>query len=572
MGITAAGQSLKLLGSFFDTKTATKGMLSETEPKCVLPFREPVSPLPEETPENTGVSSAYIESFLRELEGDEDINMHSVMILKDGKIICRAAFGGRIINVPKYTFSACKTVVSLAFGALFDRGIVNPDEKVCDIFDKECPSISKFRSRQITVYQLLTMQSGISFSEIDALTQEGWLEGALGAGIKGEPGKFIYNSINTYLLTAIICRKTGKTLCEVLNEYIFSDLGIVDYFWEKSPDRIKKGGWGLYIKPDDIAKLGQLVMQSGQWNGKQIISKEYLAIASSTQSIAPESYGSFNYGFQMWVGREKNTFLFNGMLGQNVLGFRDSGIILVTNGGDEYNFQQCRYFDIADKYFGGKFLDKIREDKQAHEHLENYIEKISDFSKKAQTPPRERLAFFAGKTFEADDERAASVGLLPNGLQLLENNFTKGFKAFSVSGRYDMLEITYEENGCSNRFPVGIGRPAVVTLTFAGQSYLAAVQGKVTEDEDENPVMKVKIDFLETPFTKIIKIVLKKGYAVLRQWETPGRNYVLKGAKEVAKAQTDKLFVSAALDNLDLDYIEYRVDKVFYPSIRLKIK
>ena len=80
MGITAAGQSLKLLGSFFDTKTATKGMLSETEPKCVLPFREPVSPLPEETPENTGVSSAYIESFLRELEGDEDINMHSVMI------------------------------------------------------------------------------------------------------------------------------------------------------------------------------------------------------------------------------------------------------------------------------------------------------------------------------------------------------------------------------------------------------------------------------------------------------------------------------------------------------------
>ena len=566
MSITATGHSLKMIVNFLDPKQSTKPIIEDTPLKKLIPIGPVDMPFERTSPESVGISSSYIESFLRELARDRVINMHSVLILKDGKVICDAVFGAQLANVAKHTFSACKSIVSLAIGMLYDEGILSLDEKISDIFEKECPSMSRFKTKQVTVENLLTMQSGMSFSESDSITRKDWLSECLSSGIKGEPGKvFSYNSLNTYLLGAIVAKKAGVSLSEFLEEKLFSPLHIKDYYWEKCPDGREKGGWGLYIKPEDMAKIGMLIMNGGIWDGERIISKKYVDLATSPHAKVPKSYGRYNYGYQIWVGRDINSFLFNGMLGQNTIGFKDNGILIVTNGGDSFNFQQSEYFEIVNRYFGGRFRDKAEENKRAEKSLEAYIKSLSDYNK-VETAKTD-FSIFTGKILVPDDPRTVSTGLLPNLLQVIENNYTAGIKSITISNRKDMLEIIYEENNNYNRFNVGLSKPEVCVLKFGNQRYHAAVQGKITSNEDDIPVLKIKIDFLETPCTRIIKLFHMGESMILRHDEMPGKKYVLGNIEEI---QSGKNLLGFAIGNIDEEYIEYRINRIFSPEIKLK--
>ena len=178
------------------------------------------------------------------------------------------------------------------------------------------------------------MRAGVLFSEPEALSETDWSKAFLNSSLKGDPGtEFHYNSLNTYMLSAIVRRKAGKGLLEFIQERLFDPMGITDVLWETCPMGIEKGGWGLYIRPEDMAKLGQLVLDGGLWQGRRLISQAFLQAALTAHASPPPELGDYDYGYQIWVGRKANTFLFNGMLGQNVLGFRDSGILLVTNAG-----------------------------------------------------------------------------------------------------------------------------------------------------------------------------------------------------------------------------------------------
>ena len=164
------------------------------------------------------------------------------------------------------------------------------------------------------------MRAGVIFGEAEALSEQDWVRAFLNSSLKGEPGtEFYYNSLNTYMLSAIVLRKTGKKLTDFLQERLFGPMGITDILWETCPSGIEKGGWGLYIRPEDIAKLGQLVMDEGMWHGQQLISAEYIRTATAAHASPPPELGDFDYGYQIWVGRKTPAFLFNGMLGQNVL-------------------------------------------------------------------------------------------------------------------------------------------------------------------------------------------------------------------------------------------------------------
>lgn len=315
------------------------------------------------SPEEEGVSSRHLKKFLEELAAGRDLYMQDVMVLRHGKVLCEAAFGGQDLRCPKYTFSACKSVTSLAIGLLVDDGLLSLDEKVVDIFDDIAPQATKRRLKNLSVEHLLTMRSSVVFSEPEALTEEDWPRRFLGSAQKGEPGaEFAYNSLNTYMLSAIIRRKTGRGMTELLQERLFEPMGITDTLWEKCPQGIEKGGWGLYIRPEDMAKLGQLVLNGGQWQGRQLISRAYLDAAVTAHAFPPHTIGDYDYGYQIWVGRHERSFLFNGMLGQNVLGYPDSGILVVTNAGADTDFQESRYFEIVSRYFGGSFPDALPED------------------------------------------------------------------------------------------------------------------------------------------------------------------------------------------------------------------
>ena len=114
---------------------------------------------------------------------------------------------------------------------------------------------------------------------------------------------------------------------------------------------MKRGGWGLYILPEDIAKIGQMVLDGGRFDGKQIVPEDWIKQQTTAQANPPKTLGNYDYGYQTWVGRNEKSFLFNGMFGQNVLGFFDSGVLLVSNAGNNELFQQSNYYEIATRFF-----------------------------------------------------------------------------------------------------------------------------------------------------------------------------------------------------------------------------
>ena len=568
MNLTTASRTFQLLTRLLDTRSRTEPFLPPNGEKKPLPLRLPQQPFPRATPESQGVSSDHIRKFLEELARGEDLYMQDVLILRHGQVLCEAAFGGQVLAAPKYTFSACKSVVSLAVGLLIDDGVLHLEDKVADLFEDLLPPAARRRLRNMSVEDLLTMRSGIVFSEAESLTESDWVRGFLNSTMKGEPGgAFHYNSLNTYMLSAIVCRKAGKTLSAFLQERLFEPLGITDTLWETCPAGIEKGGWGLYIRPEDLAKLGQLVMDGGRWGGRQLISQDYLRAATTAHANPPSEFGDFDYGYQIWVGRRDNAFLFNGMLGQNVLGFRDSGILVVTNAGADTDFQESRYFEIVSRYFGGTFPDTIPEDDSACLRLAEYAAALSDYHRamgaldSAATP-------FLDRSFDTSDPRAAAVGLLPMVLQALHNNYTSGVVSVAVSTRGGLPELIYREREATYRLPVGLGRPKISQLTFRGDTYQVAALGRFTHDEEERPVFYIRLEFLETPCVRVLKLVLLRDGMLLRQTETPGVPYVFDKLRRAAEQAIYKSLLLVAAGGSEEDFLHYKTLQLLSPDVR----
>ena len=457
----------------------------------------PAPYFPRVTPEEAGVSSRAVAKLLNELYDDPTLNMHSLLLSRNGKVFCEASFGAQDTATWKYTFSGCKSVVSLAVGILMGQGKLSPEDKLVDLFSDRLGPVSRLRISPITVQDLLTMRSGIVFNEAEAMTDEDWIKCYLNSAVTGEIGKtFNYNSMNTYMLSAIVTRKSGMSLCAFLDRYLFGPMGITTYYWETCPRGIEKGGWGLYILPEDMLKLAALILDGGVWNGQQLVPARYLRTAASAQTETPASCGNYDYGYQMWIGKNVPSFLFNGMLGQNTFGYPETGIAAASNAGNSEMFQQSSVYEILDRYLGLPG-DAVREtdaplppDEEGMRLLEdalarlrglpapkrepetpvpelpaapdkerNAVQRFFDtlFSAFRHDPPAktapepavpeipappvrrvlpDRASLLLDRIFmPAADEPTASVGLLPVVLQVMEYNYTKGLQSLTFSRR-----------------------------------------------------------------------------------------------------------------------------------------
>ena len=332
MLINSINRTISMMGQLLDPRNSTVPMIELPSEKPSCPRGEVQQSLPRVTPEAAGISSAHIEAFVRELLADKTIRMHNLMILRGGKVLFETSFGNHDLSVWKYTFSACKSVTALAVGMLYDEGKVRLEDKIVDLFPERVTAMNRLWMKDVTVRHLLSMSSTVLFNEAGSATAKCWLEGFFDSVTFADMGKSLqYNSMNTYLLSAIVRKAAGESMSSYLARKLFGPLGITKYYWETCPDGIEKGGWGLYLCPEDFAKIGQLVLNKGRWKRKRIVSEEWITMMTTACMTAPESYGDFNYGFQTWVGRKSKSFLFSGMLGQDVLGFWENNVLLVSN-------------------------------------------------------------------------------------------------------------------------------------------------------------------------------------------------------------------------------------------------
>jgi hypothetical protein len=162
----------------------------------------------------------------------------------------------------------------------------------------------------MTVQDLLTMRSGHETDPTMPMVQAAnWAEAFLTMPIKFKPGThFVYNSGATYMLSAIVQKLAGRTVLEYLEPRLFSPLGFGPHGWDSSPQGISTGGWGFMVTLEDIAKLGLLYLNKGNWQGKQLLSEAWVEEASSPHadnSITPGATPDWirGYGYQFWRSR-----------------------------------------------------------------------------------------------------------------------------------------------------------------------------------------------------------------------------------------------------------------------------
>ena len=559
-----------------DINTSRRGILSPNAGKPCFDFVACKCQNETDIPENQGISSAHIASFLEELAADETLNMHNVIIARGGKIICEAYFGAHQSGIWKATFSACKSVVSIAIGMLIDEGKLSLDTKLEEIFPKEMKPLTRLRVRGITVYDLLTMRSGMTvLEETGAMNEKKLFEAFINTPLSSDPGKkFYYNSTNTYVLSCIVKKVSGEDLSDYLDSRLFAPLGIKNYYWEKSAEDISFGGWGLYIAPCDFAKIGMMLLNGGTWRGKRILSQKYVSEATQKHATSKDSAYGFNYGLQMWISQRGDQFLFNGMLGQNVWCFKKNGIVIVNNAGNDELFQQSNYFAIVNKYFDREFPDTIKRNIADKRHLDRVLKRLEvsrNFKTLSQMEiSKYKLGFLPqeaheldGKTLVCEDKRAATVGLLPLVWQVVENNYSQGFAGIEFSVKDGKFFIDYKQTDESYRFEVGFGEPKYTNIYIHNTPFYIGATGCFARDEDGMLVFKIRVDFLETPCTMILKLVYHNGYYEVQQKEMPGKPFVAEKILAFKRAVAEAPVIGSMTNLAPDDVLEYQVERMF---------
>lgn len=269
-----------------------------------------IKKLPRSTPEEQGVSSHHLRRFINRLK-EINIQLHTFMILRNGHVIAEAYRQPYSPEYRRLLHSVSKSFTSTAIGIAVDEGILAIDEKVASFFPNELPENPDKKLLEMTISHLLTMTCGHKEDTLGALisSEKNWVKAFLACPLEYKPGTyFVYNSGATFMLSAIIQKVTGLTLFEYLKPRVFEPLGIQDPQWDQNPDGMNTGGWGLMVKPEDIAKFGQMYLQEGVFGGKRIISREWIQQATSKSvpndtGVNPDVEWNQGYGFQFWMCR-----------------------------------------------------------------------------------------------------------------------------------------------------------------------------------------------------------------------------------------------------------------------------
>lgn len=295
-----------------------------------------MSTLPRSTPEAQGVSSQSILDFVNAAEAEID-SVHSLMVVRHGHVIAEGWWHPYGAQIPHEMYSVSKSFTSTAIGLAVAEGLLTVDDRVVDLLPKDAPVEVSENLAKLRVRHLLTMSAGHGLVDSEARgSNENWARAVLSEAIPHEPAThFLYDSGTSYLLSAIITELTGETLLQYLTPRLFEPLGIRDARWDSCPRGISTGGWGLEIRTEDVATLGQLYLQRGAWDGTQLLAESWVADATSDQiaNATPDSSpdGSEGYGYQFW--RSRHGYRADGVFGQFCIVLPEHDAVIVLTSG-----------------------------------------------------------------------------------------------------------------------------------------------------------------------------------------------------------------------------------------------
>ena len=561
MPLGSALNSVRLLTMNLNTNKTTRSFVKKphVDKPLIFPENGEINFLNRVSPEKYGYDEKYVNAFFNELYSDLSVRANRVLILKGNEVIGERYSYPYVKDAWDCVFSATKTVTALALGALYDEGKVDIHVPVCKILGME-NNVGNLANKKITLKHLLTMSTGNTFNELESAVSLKWVKGFFDSGNKFPIGKkFEYNSLNTFMIGACIEKITGKHLSDYVQEKIFDPLGIKNTYFERSPEGIAKSGWGLYILPEDMAKLGILMRDYGLYGDKRVISEEWIKEMSSLKYHATKFGHRFDYGYQMWVKEEDNFCCFNGMYNQDILIYRNTGVVIVMCCANNEAFHGSNLYNIAAKYFA--YQEKTTDLCETHgtrdykndESLSYYYDKI------------------ANKPYVAVKKIANSCGVLPLLLQNEMGTYVKGVKEMTFK-KDNGYSLVIKENDEDVEIKFDFDNGIRQTFDFYGNLYDCVADGRFILSGKGEPYLIIRVFFLEFASSRYFSIRFGKNLDVLsvEASENPGLEFIQALLETQDKATRN--LINGAMRILNPDVVAAKAKNIFSPTMVLEYK
>jgi CubicO group peptidase (beta-lactamase class C family) len=267
------------------------------------------------TPKEQGMDPALLEQMMALVDGGRQgsgLAYDAILIVRHGYIVFEEYRNGYGPERKHHLQSATKSVSSMLIGIALHEGFLEGvDQKLVDLFpDHDIANLDP-RKQRLTLEHLLTMSDGMDWHELDYAytdqrntlgqmwTSRDAVQHVLDQPMAREPGeRWAYNSGTSILLGGILEQATGRDVLAFAREYLFEPLGIQDVKWDKAPGNHYHTDGGLYLTPRDMARFGYLALHGGTWDGKEIVSPEWVARSTETHYQASSGRG---YGYQWWT-------------------------------------------------------------------------------------------------------------------------------------------------------------------------------------------------------------------------------------------------------------------------------
>jgi hypothetical protein len=463
-------------------------------------YAQKTSSFPISVPEAEGVSPAGIDSFLNAAAQSKH-EFHSFIFLRHGKVIAQGWWNPYQSKLRHSLYSCSKSFTSTAIGFAVSEKLLSVNDKVVSFFPDALPDTIKPYLAALTVKDLLTMSVGQATDPTFAVasTQDDWVKPFLALPIAHKPGsQFLYNSMATFMLSAIIQKVTGQKEVDYLKPRLFDPLGIKGMDWEINKQGINTGGWGLRVKTEDMAKLGQLYLQKGAWNGKQLLPKEWIEEATTfkidqapgiAQSKRDSSDWLQGYCYQFWRCRH-NAFRADGAFGQYIIVMPDQdAVIAITSETSDMQGE----LDLVWKYLLPAMHQKaIAVDKANDDKLEKHLAALS-------LPPGTNTGNNINNTLNK------TFSVQPNNLHISSI-------AFSITNNVCHVTLTKDSAIYVLNFETGKWLPGKTDMQGPGLvsgaredfSILLPYKIEGSYKWSDNQTLQLKLRYIESPHTETI--------------------------------------------------------------------
>ncbi|MHA2271092.1 MAG: serine hydrolase domain-containing protein [Candidatus Hodarchaeales archaeon] len=315
------------------------------------------------SPEKQGMAFEDLTAMARVID-EWKLAIDSIHILRNGFLVYEKYYPYFDATNIHQLFSTTKSLTSILIGIANNSGfITNLDQPILELFTERYFANVDDSKRNITIRHLLGMECGIAWPEwsvpylisvdptdydiianstdlnfdnwefnpdnivVQMAMSNDWFQFILDQPMESLPGlSFSYNSGASHLLSVILQKKTGMTTVQFAKKYLFDPLGIVEYSWGTDPAGHAIGGYGLWLTPEDMAKIGYLFLQNGTWGGEQVITEEWVHESTRTRHVVNYQRG---YGYQWWIDLDNDAYYTAGFGGQIIFIKPDDRLIAV---------------------------------------------------------------------------------------------------------------------------------------------------------------------------------------------------------------------------------------------------